>query len=100
MFFELIPDKRKLLILRWVFILILLAGLGTACQSQTGSLALAGEDEQPAGSLEQTPISEPSATPLPTRPAYSPGELVDYVVQSGDSMPALAQHFNTTFLIY
>ena len=93
---ELIPDKRKLHNLRRVFILILLGGLGTACQSQTGSLALAGADDQPVGSLEQTPISESSATPLPTRPAYTPGELVDYVVQGGDSMPALAQHFNTS----
>ena len=35
-------------------------------------------------------------TPLPTRPAYSPGELVDYTVQTGDTLPALAAHFNTT----
>jgi LasA protease len=35
-------------------------------------------------------------TPLPTRPAYQPGELVDYVAQTGDTLPALASHFNTT----
>lgn len=34
-------------------------------------------------------------TPLPTRPPYSPGELVDYIAQSGDTLPALASHFNT-----
>ena len=34
-------------------------------------------------------------TPLPTRPPYSPGELVDYIAQTGDSLPALAQRFNT-----
>jgi LysM repeat protein len=35
-------------------------------------------------------------TPLPTRPPYTPGELVDYTVQSGDTMPALASRFNTS----
>ena len=35
-------------------------------------------------------------TPLPVRPNYKPGEFVDYVAQSGDTLPALAAHFNTT----
>jgi murein DD-endopeptidase MepM/ murein hydrolase activator NlpD len=35
-------------------------------------------------------------TPLPTRPAYKPGEQVDYTAQSGDTLPALAARFNTT----
>ena len=30
------------------------------------------------------------------RPEYGPGELVDYVAQSGDTIPALASHFNTS----
>ncbi len=38
----------------------------------------------------------PSPIPLPTRPAYRPGELVDYIAQTGDSLPGLAAHFNTT----
>jgi LasA protease len=47
------------------------------------------------------PTSEPRPTqvlitPLPTRPVYQPGELVDYVAQTGDTLPALAAHFNTT----
>ncbi len=37
-----------------------------------------------------------AATPLPTRPAYRPGELVDYIAQTGDNLPALAARFNTT----
>ena len=43
-------------------------------------------------------ISQPNVTttPLPTRPSYAPGELVDYVAQSGDTLTALADHFNTT----
>lgn len=35
-------------------------------------------------------------TPLPTRTTYKPGELVDYVAQSGDTLPGLAARFNTS----
>ncbi|MCC7117708.1 MAG: LysM peptidoglycan-binding domain-containing protein [Anaerolineales bacterium] len=35
-------------------------------------------------------------TPLPTRQNFNPGELVDYVAQNGDTLPALAARFNTT----
>ena len=35
-------------------------------------------------------------TPFPTRPVYSPGEMVEYVAQTGDTIPAIAVHFNTT----
>lgn len=38
----------------------------------------------------------PDITPYPTRPAYDPGQLVDYVAQTGDSLPALATRFNTS----
>lgn len=46
----------------------------------------------------------PTLTPTPTippktvleRPVYSPGELVDYTAQSGDTLPNLAFRFNTT----
>jgi LasA protease len=51
----------------------------------------------------QTPIqnliiNQPiiTTTPLSTRPPYSPGQLVDYIAQSGDSLPAIASHFHTT----
>ena len=40
--------------------------------------------------------SLPAPTPFPTRPAYGPGELVDYIAQTGDSLPILAIRFNTT----
>ena len=45
-----------------------------------------------------TPAGLPIATASPplTRPEYGPGELADYVVRSGDSLPALAAHFDTT----
>jgi len=35
-------------------------------------------------------------TPFPTRPVYAPGTLVDYTVQSGDTLPGLAARFNTS----
>ncbi len=35
-------------------------------------------------------------TPIPTRAPYQPGELIDYIAQTGDTLPALARHFNTT----
>ena len=50
--------------------------------------------EQPA-SLETQPSAD-QALPTSSRPIYEPGELVDYQAQSGDNLPALAAHFNTT----
>ncbi len=51
-------------------------------------------------------VPEPTATPasvaaatapsLPEHPDYNPGDLADYVAQSGDTLPALAAHFNTS----
>jgi hypothetical protein len=37
-----------------------------------------------------------TSTPLPTRPPYDPGQLVDYIAQNGDNLIALATRFNTT----
>ena len=51
-----------------------------------------------AQSQPETPVTTPEvlSTPLPTRPAYPPGELVDYTAQTGDTLPAIAAHFNTS----
>ncbi|MBE7435877.1 MAG: LysM peptidoglycan-binding domain-containing protein [Anaerolineales bacterium] len=52
----------------------------------------------PAVSVEetgQTPLPDSQSTPLPSRPSFSPGQLVDYTAQSGDTLPALASRFNT-----
>jgi hypothetical protein len=43
-----------------------------------------------------TPPPGPSPTPLPIRPEFQPGQLVDYIAHSGDTLPALAARFNTT----
>ncbi|HAY84655.1 MAG TPA: hypothetical protein DCY42_06950 [Chloroflexi bacterium] len=51
----------------------------------------------PATLSPQTPTpSGPTATPLPVRSGYLPGELVEYTAQSGDTLPALAARFNTS----
>lgn len=41
-------------------------------------------------------ISELGPTPLPTRTTFTPGELVDYFAQSGDTLLAVAAHFHTS----
>ncbi|HQC64472.1 MAG TPA: LysM domain-containing protein [Anaerolineaceae bacterium] len=38
----------------------------------------------------------PTATQFTERPVYDPGTLVDYVVQSGDTLEHLAWRFGTT----
>jgi LysM repeat protein len=52
----------------------------------------------PTGNHQPTPstITEVGPTPLPVRSPHPPGELFEYVVQSGDTLIALASHFNTT----
>ncbi len=71
---------------------ILLSGCGTPSTPQTfqknspSSLTSSAGGESSGG----------NATPLPVRPNYAPGELVDYIAQSGDTLPALAARFNTT----
>lgn len=46
--------------------------------------------------IAPSPTNLPGATPFPTRTAFSPGELVPYTAHSGDTLPAVASHFNTT----
>lgn len=96
LFIEQATGKIKRPRLGLLLTFVLLSALPVACQSQTGSLALAGMEQQTEEVQEQVPVLESSATPLPTRPAFTPGELVDYTAQTGDTLPALAQHFNTS----
>lgn len=51
---------------------------------------------EPSPTLELAPTATVAGTPLPTRQVIGPGELVDYLARSGDTLPALASHFNTT----
>jgi hypothetical protein len=84
---------------------LLLSIVLAACQPQPLSPALAMPVEQEVSPTEGfnstgAPAAgaggEPVTTPLPTRPPYSPGELVDYTAQAGDTLPFLALRFNTT----
>ncbi|NIS78801.1 MAG: LysM peptidoglycan-binding domain-containing protein [Anaerolineales bacterium] len=43
-----------------------------------------------------SPTVEAGPTPLPDRTRHPPGELFEYSAQSGDTLPALAAHFNTS----
>lgn len=54
--------------------------------------------ERPAATPSPAVMSAPVSVPtvLPARPAYAPGELVDYIAQTGDTLPALASRFNTS----
>lgn len=61
-------------------------------------------EEQALTGVEQAAVPEaglleptvPVLTPFPTRPLYAPGELVDYIAQTGDTLPQLARRFNTS----
>jgi LasA protease len=46
--------------------------------------------------LPQPTEAVPQAPAWHGRPEYAPGELVDYTAQTGDTIQALASHFNTT----
>jgi len=70
---------------------LLLVILLTSCASPTLSTPQPGLPLTP-----EFPTPAAQFTPLPTRPPYQPGELVDYTAQSGDTLPALAARFNTT----
>lgn len=48
----------------------------------------------PAAAASAAPT--PTLSLPPTRPPYAPGELVDYLAQPGDTLPALAAHFNSS----
>ena len=75
---------------RMIFIL-LLAMLVSGCLPE-----LPDEDPPPATPTPEVLPTEPLPTPVATRPMYEPGELVDYIAQTGDDLPALAARFNTT----
>ncbi len=73
------------------FLLVFLSGiLVISCASPPGETSLSTTPTPHA----PLPISQ--TTPLPTRPSFAPGELVDYIAQSGDTLPALASRFNTS----
>lgn len=82
--------------LAWLLILSLAL---SACQPAPAGLILQPTVAAPQENDSQplSPASKVSAlTSFSPRPRYSPGELVDYVAQTGDTLPGLALRFNTT----
>ena len=74
-----------------VLLIILMAQLVSACSVE---IAPGNPDDTATPKATQTPAGG-GPTPLPTRPYYQAGQLVDYTAQTGDTIPALAAHFNT-----
>jgi len=63
----------------------------SACAEQPLAASPSPKPPQPV-----FPSPQAVFTPLPTRPPYGPGQLVDYIAQTGDTLPALAARFNTS----
>ena len=62
----------------------------TACGVPLGS----GIEQSPP-----VPLAQPGGpTPLPTRSPYPAGQIFQYLAQSGDTLAAIAQHFNTSVI--
>jgi LasA protease len=80
---------RKYTLINLLLILSMLSACAPQPQMDQGDLIETSEAEQ---MIEV----EPELTPVATRPVYEPGELVDYTVQTGDTVESLAAHFNTT----
>lgn len=49
-----------------------------------------------APGVESVEVVDPNSTPVPQRGPFGPGEPLPYLVQTGDTVPVLAVHFNTT----
>lgn len=65
--------------------------VGAACTPTSKPKMILPTPMEPAEMQEVIDI-----TPYPTRPAYEPGELVEYIAQTGDTLTALSARFNTT----
>jgi LasA protease len=71
-----------------IFRILFCAFFFTSCSPVNNSPIISGIE-----TVTQQTVTE---TLEPKRPAYNPGDLVDYLAQTGDTLPALAIHFNTT----
>ena len=78
---------------RWIYFVLVSTLLVGACQPVAQLAALTPEAQTAAAAAQ---AAEVFPTPTPERPLYAPGELVDYVAQAGDTLTALAVHFNTS----
>lgn len=87
-------NKRKINFRQIFTVLISAALLIVSCTAPASNL---NTNLTPAsGVLQDASSSVSNPTPLPTRTTFTPGELVNYTAQAGDSLPALALRFNTS----
>ncbi len=75
--------------------MVVLGAALSGCRPQDAASASGPSSPAEAAAAEQPPAVEAGVTPLPTRPTFAPGELVEYTAQTGDTLPALAVRFNT-----
>ena len=81
------------------FILFTIIGvILSGCAAPVNQNQVTAQDQLPTDTPDNIKISQPNitTTPLPKRPQYSPGELVDYIAQTGDSLASIASHFNSS----
>ncbi len=76
---------RRLLLCLLLPALLALTGCGTVPAAT-----------QPNVELQSDASPTPGSTPLPTRSPHPPGQLVSYNAQNGDTLIAIAAHFNTS----
>jgi LysM repeat protein len=67
-----------------------------ACALPPASLPTALPTLTPPATVTPSPTPDFDATPLPTREPFPVGELLAYTTQTGDTLTALAAHFNAT----
>jgi len=77
-------NKRLYIVITTVIAIALLI---SACGTEASASGFA---------LPQATEPVPQAPAWEGRPEYAPGELVDYIAQTGDTIPALAARFNTS----
>ncbi len=63
--------------------------LGAACAPAPATVV-------PLPAVTPTAPSASGPTPLPTRTVFPPGQVFVYEAQQGDTLPAVAAHFNST----
>ena len=72
------------------------AGAPPANGRRAAEVSSAEHDSAAAPSAVRSTLDPALPSPFPPRPLYSPGELVDYTAQTGDTLPNLAVRFNTS----
>jgi hypothetical protein len=82
-----------------LFILVIFSIGLSACGINSSQAQDSFDSDTPSLAPDQNlPLNQPdvTTTPLPARPPYPPGEQVDYLAQTGDTIASLAKRFNTS----